>query len=89
MENDLILGAATARVTYLDIVVHLIINMLYIPIIYLLASQSISLSMYLSITRHVGMSVMPSLCLFVSVYMSDYLLSCVSRRNMSLTWQRP
>ena len=52
--------------TNLDVFVNKIINKLYILIIYLLATQSISLSICLFITRSVCMSVMLSVCLFVS-----------------------
>ena len=59
----------TASVTNLDIVVNIIIIRLYIPIMYLLSSQSILLSMSLSITRSVCISVMLS-----ARYIADNLL---------------
>ena len=47
--NYLKFRVVTAFVTNLDIVVTIIINRLYIPIIYLLVSQSIFLSICLSV----------------------------------------
>ena len=65
--SDFTFCVVTAFVTDLDILVNIIINRLYIPIIYLLATQSIFLSICLSITRsvqcmYVGNAICVSVC---------------------------
>ena len=72
MPNYLIFCVVTVFVTYA--------NRLYIPIICLLVSKSILLSIYLSISQSVYIYVGYAICVpfYVADYIPDYLFSCVS-----------